>query len=137
MGFTVTLSVPVLVVSWLEMAVTVAVVPIFTAGPVNTPLVSIVPMLAAHVTPVVKVPVPVTVAVHWLVCPDSMVVDVQVTVTAVMVEVLLPPPPPQAVMMSSADSARTRARERKPSPMKPYEHSAEAANDYLIGKQWG
>src|SRR5215472_2884811 len=109
-GVTVTLAVAVFVVSWLETAVIVAVVLTFTGGPVRTPLVSMEPMLAPHVTDVLNVPVPVTVAVHWLVCPDSTEVGVQATETAVMVELLLPPPPPQPQITRSAESETASAK---------------------------
>lgn len=111
-GLTVTVNVPFLVVSWLEMAVTVTVVDAFTAWAVKSPLASIDPALVPQVTVEMKLPVPVTVAVHWLVWPDWIAVGVQVTVTAVMVEVL-ELPPPQAAMMRRAAMARRRARKRK------------------------
>jgi hypothetical protein len=47
-----------------------------------------------------------------------------------MVEVVLLPPP-QAVMPRSTEHERIKTRERKPSPRRAYERSAEAANDYL------
>ena len=56
-------------------------------------------------------PVPVTVEVHWLVCPDCTEVGVQAKVTAVMVAV--EEPPPQAVMLKSVAKASRRARRRK------------------------
>lgn len=77
---------------------------------------------------------PVTVAVHWLVCPDSSEVGVQETETAVMVEVFELLPPPQAVMPRSTAQETMKTRERKPSPRRAYESSVEAANDYLNGK---
>jgi hypothetical protein len=76
-------------------------------------LVSIEPALTAQVTAVVKVPVPVTVEIHWLVWPDCTVVGVHAMVTDVMVAVLEPLPPPQAVIPNSAKDARIKAKIRK------------------------
>ena len=102
--------------SWAEMAVIVTGIEAVTGWPINTPLVSIVPALAPHVTAVLKVPVPLTVAVQVLVWPDWTEVGVQDTETPVIVLLLLLPPPPHAMMLSSAEMARSRARERKPFP---------------------
>jgi hypothetical protein len=44
------------------------------------------PLLAAHVTPVLKFPVPCTVAVHCVVAPDATVSGMQLTVTEVTVD---------------------------------------------------
>ena len=66
-------------------------------------------------TAVLKLPVPVTVAVQELVWPDCSEVGVHDTVTDVMVE-LLEPPPPQAMIPSRDNKARIRARARKPFP---------------------
>ena len=54
-------------------------------------------------------------------------------VTAVMVEVF-ELPPPQAVMPRSTAQETMSTKERKPSPRRAYESSAEAANDYLNDK---
>jgi hypothetical protein len=62
--------VPVFVLSWTEAALIETVVLAVTAGAVKTPFASIVPLLDPHETTVLNVPVPVTVAVHWLVWPD-------------------------------------------------------------------
>jgi hypothetical protein len=51
--------------------------------------------------------------------------------TPVMVEVGVLLPPPQAVMPKSTEHERMKTRERKPSPRRAYESSAEAADDYL------
>src|SRR5664280_1771593 len=67
-GFTVTVAVPALLLSWVEVAVIVTwsdVTP--PDGAVNKPEAEIVPALATHVTPELKFPVPITVAEHWLV----------------------------------------------------------------------
>lgn len=85
-------------------------------------------------TVVTKVPVPVTVAVHWLVCPDCTAVGVHERVTAVMVPVLLLLPPPHAQMPRSSEQETMKTRKRKPSPRRAYEISVEAANDYLNDK---
>jgi hypothetical protein len=68
-----------------------------TVGAVNEPEEDICPALALHVTVVVKFPVPMTVAEHWLVCPDVMVDGEQESVTEVIVD---DPPllPPQAAI---------------------------------------
>src|ERR1039458_6279453 len=95
-GFTVTVAVPDLLVSWVEVAVIVTwsdVTP--PDGAVNKPEAEIVPALGgAHVTPELKFPVPVTVAEHWLVWPYWMVEGEQLTLTDVIVVggTLLPPP---------------------------------------------
>jgi hypothetical protein len=114
-GVTVTEVVPVFVLSWTEAALIETVVLAVTAGAVKTPFTSMVPLLDPHVTTVLNVPVPVTVAVHWLVWPDCTEVGVHETVTAVMVE--LPEPLPlQATIPTRANKAKIRARVRKPSP---------------------
>ena len=118
-GVTVSVADPAFVLSWTEMAVIVTVVEAVTGCAVKTPLASIVPALVPQLTRVLKVPVPLTVAVHELVWPDWREVGVQETETPVMVEVVLPPPPPQAMMPSSAETASSKARERKPSPRRP------------------
>lgn len=94
---TVTVAEPDLVESAVELAVMVAV-----PGPagVNTPAALIAPALTVHVTALLKLPVPVTVAVHWEVWLNWMVKGLQDTETEVMAglgggAVLLPPPPPQ------------------------------------------
>jgi hypothetical protein len=84
-----------LLVSWVEVAVIVTwsdVTP--PDGAVNKPEAEIVPALAAHVTAELKLPVPVTVAEHWLVWPYWMVEGEQLTLTDVIVVggTLLPPP---------------------------------------------
>lgn len=63
-GLTVTVNVPSFEVSCVEVAVIVTGVLEGTTGAVNKPAVVIVPALAAQVTAVLKLPVPVTVAVH-------------------------------------------------------------------------
>jgi hypothetical protein len=112
---TVTEVVPVFVLSWTEAALIETVVLAVTAGAVKTPFASIVPLLDPQLTAVLNVPVPVTVAVHWLVWPDCTEVGVHETVTAVMVE-LLEPLPPHATIPRRASTANNRARVRKPSP---------------------
>jgi len=51
-GVTVTVALAFFVVSWIEVAVMVTVVLVFTACAVNTPLTSMLPALAPHETPV-------------------------------------------------------------------------------------
>jgi hypothetical protein len=114
-GVTVTVALPVLVESWTDVAVIVTLVLVLTACPVKTPFWVIVPTLVPHETALLKVPVPVTVAVHWLVCPDSRDVGAQLTLTAV-IALLLEPPPPQAAIPKIASNARIRPRTRKLSP---------------------
>ena len=113
---TVIVAVPICVVSWVDVAVTVTLVLAVTACAVNTPLTSMVPPLAPplipHVTVVAKLPVPVTVAVHWLVWPDSTVAGLHVTVTPVIAELLVDPPP-QAIIPTTLHKAKSRARARK------------------------
>jgi hypothetical protein len=115
-GPTVRVALASFVVSCTDVAVMVTFVEAVTGCAVKTPLPLIVPALDPQETAVLKlVPVPVTVAVHWLVWPDCKEVGVQEMVTAVM-EVLLPEPPPQAAIPKRANNIRIRARERKPSP---------------------
>jgi hypothetical protein len=64
-GFTVTVAVPDLLVSCVEVAVMVTCSDVTPRdGAVNNPEAEIVPALAAHVTPELKFPVPITVAEH-------------------------------------------------------------------------
>ena len=113
-GVTVMVTEAFLELSWLETAVMVFWVVTVTAWAVKRPLVSMVPALVPYVTPVAKLPLPVTAAVHWLVWPDCTEVGVQANVTAEMEE--LEPPPPQAEMPSRHARERRRARKRKPVP---------------------
>jgi hypothetical protein len=94
----VTLAVPATLVFCVEVAVTVTEVIVVTEGAVNKPVEEIVPALVVHVTPVLKLPVPFTVAEHWLVPPELTVVGEQLTVTDVTVEPDDPPLPPQAAI---------------------------------------
>jgi hypothetical protein len=63
-------KVPDFEVSCVELAVIVTCVVEGTTGAVNRPADEIVPALADHVTAELKLPVPVTVAEHWLVWVD-------------------------------------------------------------------
>jgi hypothetical protein len=54
-----------------------------------------------------KDPVPLTVAEHWLVAPEAIVVGEQLTVTPVTVEELLLPPPPPPQAASNVTTATT------------------------------
>jgi hypothetical protein len=101
-----------------------------TEGAVSKPVLSIVPPLLPQVTVVAKVPVPVTVAVHWLVCPDWTAVGVQATVTPETVE-LLDPLPLQAIIPRRLHEARIRARARKLFPQISYESTtSHTVNEY-------
>ncbi len=85
-GFTVTIVMPDLEVSWVEVTVIVICSGAFpTLGAVNKPDAEIDPALAAQVTTELKLPVPFTVTEHWLVWPYWMVEGEQVTVTEVIV----------------------------------------------------
>jgi len=103
-GFTVTLAVPATLVFCVEVAVTVTDVIVVTEGAVNKPAEEIVPALALHVTPELKLPVPLTVAEHWLVPPELTVVGEQLTVTDVTVDDDDPPLPPQAAITTMLPS---------------------------------
>jgi hypothetical protein len=86
-GFTVTVAAPALLVSWVEVAVIVTCSEVTPPdGAVNKPELEMVPALAVHVTPELKLPVPITVAEHWLVWPYRMVEGEQLTLTEVIVE---------------------------------------------------
>lgn len=106
--FTVTAALPLLVVSSVEVAITVAVPA--PAG-VKTPELLTVPIdagLTDHVTAVLKVPVPDTVAAHAEVAPVASVAGEQATATLVIVGDVLPPPldalPPQPVINTTPDN---------------------------------
>jgi hypothetical protein len=96
-GFTVTDALPEIPEFWIEVAVTVTVVAEVTTGAVSKPAGEIVALLLAlQFTVETKLPVPVTVAEHWLVWPDDTVDGEQLTLTAVTEPMLLLLPPPQA-----------------------------------------
>ena len=61
-----------------------------------------------------KVPVPVTVAVHWLVWPDCTEVGVHEIDTAVTVELL--EPPPQAAIPKSAEQSQDQSENTQTFP---------------------
>src|SRR5271166_451916 len=88
-GLTTTIAVPDWEVFCVEVPVMVNVVGDKTTGAVKTPLEAIEPPFAFHVTVVSKVPVPVTVALHWFCWPDWIGDGKQATVTPVTVETLL------------------------------------------------
>ena len=113
----------------MDVAVTVTVVLAVTACALNNPVLLIVPALVPHVTVESKVPVPVTVAVHWLVAPDCTVLGAHVTVTAVMAELLLEPPP-QAAIPRRPHKAAIRARARKPFPQDLRTTASHTVNEY-------
>ena len=113
-GFTVMVAVPVLLESCEEVAVMVTCKVAFVPGAVNTPDELIEPALADQLTAELKLPVPLTEAVHWLVWFGCNVVGLQDTVTDVMLEdpppppLLLPPPPPQAAIIRKLESIVAR-----------------------------
>jgi len=82
-AFTVSVAVPDFVVSCVDVAVRVAFPEV--AGAVNSPDELTVPIVANHVTEELKLPVPWTVAEHWLVWPVKTVVGLQEALTEVMV----------------------------------------------------
>ena len=109
-GVTVSVAVPDMLVSCVEVAVTVTDVLPLTIGAVSRPDEDICPALALHVTVELKLPVPETMAEHWLVCPDETVDGVHDAVTDVIVGVLPPPlllPPPQATISPRLPKAST------------------------------
>ena len=109
---------PILLVSCVDVAVIVACVVNGTVEAVNNPDVAlIVPLpLAVQVTVELKLPVPETDAVHWLVCPAEIEVGLQLAPTRVMVEVVLLLPPPQATSVKTQHAAARIPRSRKPAP---------------------
>src|SRR5271165_3473896 len=66
-GFTATIAIPDLVVSCVEVAVTVTLVAAETMGAVRRPVDDIWPAVAVQATVELKFPIPMTVAEHWLV----------------------------------------------------------------------
>jgi hypothetical protein len=79
------------------MAVTVIDSMVVTCGALSNPEEEMDPAVVLQVTVVLKLPVPLTFAEHWLVPPDVMVGGKQLTLTPVMLEAVDPPPfPPQA-----------------------------------------
>jgi hypothetical protein len=81
---TATVALPDLVVSWVLVAVTVALPPV--AAAVKSPFASMVPPFAVQVTVGAKVPVPVTAALHCDVDAGAIVVGAHVTATPEIVE---------------------------------------------------
>jgi hypothetical protein len=105
---------PDLVVSCVDMAVTVTVPTV--EGAVNRPEELIVPALALQVTPELYVPVPVTVAVHCEVCAVCTEAELQETETEVMVggvvRVVIPPPLPPQLTKTATDTMMVSPRQR-------------------------
>jgi hypothetical protein len=93
-------------------AVTVTVVLEVTIGALSSPAVEIEPAVVVQLTAVLKFPVPVTVAAHWLVWPEETVDGEQLTLTPVIVPVLPPPPPPPP---QAASSDRLPSTSKNPS----------------------
>lgn len=93
-GLTVIVVVPDFEVSWVEVAVIVTISVAFPPdGAVYMPELEIVPVpvLTFHVTAVLKLPVPITVAEHWLVPPYVIVIGEHESVTEVILGVVTPP----------------------------------------------
>src|ERR1019366_8411642 len=113
-GGTITVAEPDLVPSAAEVAVTVTGPAAF--GAVKRPEAETVPADAFQVTAVLKLPVPCTLAEHWLVCPSGTEGAAHDTVMEVMVgggAGLLPLPQPAATdtaAMKIEQYARARAR---------------------------
>jgi hypothetical protein len=109
-GFTVTVAVPDLLLSCVEVAVMVTTNDESPPeGALNKPELEMVPALAIHVTPELKFPVPNTVAEHWLVWPNRMVEGEQVTVTDVIADAPLPPPPQAAISVRLASTSNSHS----------------------------
>jgi hypothetical protein len=112
MGVRVTVAVPVLVVSVLLVAVTVAEVAVITAGAVYTPAEVMVPVEAVHVTPAFAESF-VTVAVNvWLAPPISVAVA-GLTETAIAGGAEVPPQPAMTKRERKKSPARRRGKMRR------------------------
>jgi hypothetical protein len=107
------------VLFWTEVAVIVTCNEAFVPGAVNSPAELMVPWLALQFTLVLKLPVPLMVAEHWLVCPEVMVEGEQLTDTPVTVELLLFPLPPQAANQITLPSSRKSPSLRTMSLLSP------------------
>ncbi len=106
-GLTATVAVPATPLFCTDVAVTVSTRLVVTVGAVSNPEEEMDPALALQLTAVLKLPVPVTTAEHWLVPPELTEVGEQLTLTEATVE--LPPPlPPQAaspMMLATASNS--------------------------------
>jgi hypothetical protein len=91
---TVTVAVPATLLFCTDVAVTVTTW--LVEGAVSNPEAEIVPALALQFTEELKLPVPVTVAEHWLVPFGATVAGEQLTPTETTLELPPPPFPPQA-----------------------------------------
>jgi hypothetical protein len=119
-GLAITVVEPVLLASCAAVAVTVMVVAEeIELGGVSRPDPDMVPAEADQFTVELKLPVPVTVAEHWLVWPDGMVAGEQVAiterteVTEVLVREEAPPLfPPQLPMISKPAKTETNATKK-------------------------
>ena len=110
---------PLLVASVAEVAVIVTWVVKGTVSAVNRPLAAAIvpPPLAVQNTVELKVPVPETVAVHWLVCWDAIEVGLQLAPTSVIVDVVEPPPLLQAASSARHQTPARVPRIRTPAPL--------------------
>jgi len=90
-----------------------------TLAAVKTPPAGVmVPLpLAVQLTTELKLPVPDTVDVHWVVCPAATVVGLQLAPTTVMAEVVLPLLPPQATSNKRQHTAARIPKSRTPAPL--------------------
>src|SRR5450755_4052776 len=110
---------PLLVASVAEVAVIVTWVLKGTVSAVNRPVAAAIvpPPLAVQNTVELKVPVPETVAVHWLVCWDAIEVGLQLAPTSVIVDVVEPPPLLQAASSARHQTPARVPRIRTPAPL--------------------
>jgi hypothetical protein len=116
---TVMVVVPVFVESCVEVAVIVTCVLKGTVAAVNRPEAALIvpPVFAVQKTPELKLPVPETVAVHWLVCCDVIDVGEQLAPTKVIVEVVVPLLPPHADSSARQNTPARIPRIRTPAPL--------------------
>jgi hypothetical protein len=107
-GLTATVAVPATPLFCAEVAVTVSTMLVVTVGAVSNPEEEMLPALALQLTAVLKFPVPVTVAVHWLVPPEVIELGEQLTPTETTLELPPPPLPPHAakpIMLATASNS--------------------------------
>lgn len=112
---------PLLLVSCVDVAVIVTCVVKGTFDAVNSPVPGVIapPPLAVQETTELKLPVPETVAVHWLVWPETIAVGLQLAPTAKIVDVvgLLPPLLPHATKNVRQHAAAKSPKSRTLSPL--------------------
>jgi len=113
---------PLFVVSCVEVAVIVTCVVKGTFDAVNSPAPGVIapPPLAVQETTELKLPVPETVAVHWLVWPETIAVGLQLAPTVKIVEVVVLLPPlllPHATKNVKQHAAAKSPKSRTLSPL--------------------